>query len=358
MDADTLSMELSRRSSRMWKILDPHALAEWVFATGGDDVEPVHALPGAAERVDGLSGDAPSNRTLALAVAGVMIRATVPAAVRTAAAHWLLTEHVQGDWEWLRLTVGVSEVLIVGWSGDELEVTLRVAASPIEDAVRRGQLDEAKLQQQGVQRAEEDVRSFADDAVRYRCEDLPAALDFLGTPVVVTAARLLNARLTAASFPHAPHRDPALAAEAWAAAEVVLGGSSDGVVDRRGFDRPYAGGDALCQRLVDQLGRAGITAGQGLAGIPADLAWRDRGGRQCIAHVVGTTAAYPLRLGLGQVIEYRARLAPLGVSAHAILLVPTITDPAWRDIAGSVDVLLLAADDPAGWSVLTAARRG
>ncbi len=228
MDVEKLSAELSKRQSRMWQVIDPHAMAEWVF---GDPelVEPLDALPAAAPLLDGVRAalgtdlDTASYRSLALGVAGVVIRATVPAAAQTGSAHWLLTEHVRPDWEWIRLTVGVSEVLIAGWSDEEFEVTLRLAASPIEDAFRRRVLDETTLKELGVERVEDNLRSFGDDAVRYRCQDLFAAVEFLCLPVVVTAARLMNARLAAGSFPHTPNYDPAVAAEAWAAAEVVFG---------------------------------------------------------------------------------------------------------------------------------------
>lgn len=369
MDIETLSAELSRRQSRMWKVVEPRAVAEWVFADA-DAVEPVHAMPGAAELMAdvrtalGDDLDTAPYRSLALGVAGVVIRATVPAAAQTASAHWLLTEHVRPDWQWLRLTVGVSEVLIAGWSEDELEVTLRLAASPIEAAMRRGVLDEASLKELGVERVEDNLRSFGDDAVRYRCLDLFAALEFLSLPVVITAARLMNVRLAAGSFPHAPNYDPAIAAEAWAAAEVVFGDEgpfaaldeSSELADfeaespeQLGYDRPYDEHDALCRRLIERLAEVGLAAGHGLAGVPVDVAWLDGDGRQRIA-VVKNGTVDQLRLGLGQAVEYRERLAAVGVKAASVLLVSSVPDPAWPDICASVDVLLLAGDDLTGWN--------
>lgn len=377
MDVEKLSAELSKRQSRMWQVIDPHAMAEWVF---GDPelVEPLDALPAAAPLLDGVRAalgsdlDTASYRSLALGVAGVVIRATVPAAAQTGSAHWLLTEHVRPDWEWIRLTVGVSEVLIAGWSDEELEVTLRLAASPIEDAFRRRVLDEATLKELGVERVEDNLRSFGDDAVRYRCQDLFAAVEFLCLPVVVTAARLMNARLAAGSFPHTPNYDPAVAAEAWAAAEVVFGDEGPfaaldedlefdldtGYRDEDPIETPAPVGTEhtpLDRRLADRLAEAGIVASPDCDGLPVDLAWSADDGRRWIAVVRTDEPADPadrLRIGLGLAIEQRERLAAQDVKVGAVLLVPSVPDQAWHDICVSVDVLLLTADDPASWTAL------
>lgn len=381
MDVEKLSAELSKRQSRMWQVVDPHAMAEWVF---GDPelVEPLDALPGAAPLLDGVRAalgtdlDLASYRSLALGVAGVVIRATVPAAAQTDAAHWLLTEHVRPDWEWIRLTVGVSEVLIAGWSDEELEVTLRLAASPMADAFRRRVLDDTMLKELGVERVEDNLGSFGDDAVRYRCQDLFAAVEFLSLPVVVTAARLMNARLAAGSFPHTPNYDPAVAAEAWAAAEVVFGDEGPFAALDEGleFDQdagyrdedPFAdevvaatlaGADdgPLDRRLADRLAEAGIVASPECDGLSVDLAWCGDDGRRWIAVVRTDEPVDPadrLRLGLGAAIEQRERLAARDVKVGAVLLVPSVPDPAWHDICASVDVLLLTAADPAGWTAL------
>jgi hypothetical protein len=58
--------------------------------------------------------------------------------------------------------------------------------------------------------------------------------------------------------------------------------------------------------------------------VPVDVAWRDADGRQYIAEVksvVGANDVDQLRLGLGQVLEYRHRLDALGLSVTAVMLV-------------------------------------
>ncbi|MET8196875.1 hypothetical protein ABZU22_23955 [Micromonospora sp. NPDC005222] len=95
-----------------------------------------------------------------------------------------------------------------------------------------------------------------------------------------------------------------------------------------------------------------MTAGAGLHGVPVDLAWRDGQDRQFIAEVKSTTIGNEieqLRFGLGQVLEYRHRLAMLDVPVTAVLLVSHYGDHAWWGTCADSDVVLLAEDDLPNW---------
>ncbi|WP_406045520.1 hypothetical protein OG799_14220 [Micromonospora sp. NBC_00898] len=65
--------------------------------------------------------------------------------------------------------------------------------------------------------------------------------------------------------------------------------------------------------------------------------------------VVAGNEVEQLRLGLGQVLEYRYRLAAHGVSATPVLLTQC-TDPAWLAICADSGVLLLAGDEEPTWA--------
>ncbi|MGN9907864.1 hypothetical protein ACTMTJ_09965 [Phytohabitans sp. LJ34] len=112
--------------------------------------------------------------------------------------------------------------------------------------------------------------------------------------------------------------------------------------------------DALCRRLIDYLNGRGILAGE-LVDPPVDIAWQSPAGFQMIAEVKscsGGNDINQLRLGLGQVIEYRHRVTAQRCPATAVLVVSRVTDPTWFQVCRSVDVHLLAGDDEAGWSRL------
>ncbi|GAA2579516.1 hypothetical protein GCM10010435_65840 [Winogradskya consettensis] len=110
--------------------------------------------------------------------------------------------------------------------------------------------------------------------------------------------------------------------------------------------------DRICRQLIAYLDRRGIPAGE-LVEPPVDVAWWGPTGTQMIAEVkscVERNDTAQLRLGLGQVLEYRHRLRSTRGLTEAILLVSRIADPIWLDICRSVGVHLLAADDESSWS--------
>jgi hypothetical protein len=112
--------------------------------------------------------------------------------------------------------------------------------------------------------------------------------------------------------------------------------------------------DALCRRLIAYLERYGILAGE-LVHPPVDVAWQSPGGMQMIAEIKSCSAGNDvdqLRLGLGQVIEYRHRISALRGPASAVLLVSRVVDPAWFALCRDVDVQLITGEDEAGWSHL------
>jgi hypothetical protein len=112
--------------------------------------------------------------------------------------------------------------------------------------------------------------------------------------------------------------------------------------------------DLLCRRLIEFLGRHGMPAGE-LVDPPVDVAWRSLAGRQVITEVkscAGGNDITQLRLGLGQILEYRHRLLATRGPSDAVLLVTRVGDPAWFEISRGVGVQLLAGDDEASWAVL------
>ena len=199
----------------------------------------------------------------------------------------------------------------------------------------------------------------------------------------------MNARLASGPFPFASSYDAGVVVQAWAAAEVRFVGTDAGEdcagedqdlsSQPLGYDRPYSGRAAagalpplqavnadaheqardehhrLCQQLLDRLAAAGLAAGEHLRAFRVDIAWRDAAGRQFIAEVksrTGGDGVGPLRLGLGQILEYRQRLRSEGIAARAILLVSDVDDPLWYDVCGGVDVLLVTAGREDDWERL------
>jgi hypothetical protein len=114
--------------------------------------------------------------------------------------------------------------------------------------------------------------------------------------------------------------------------------------------------DVLCRRLIAYLERYGILAGE-LVDPPVDVAWQSPAGLQMIAEVKSCVAGNEieqLRLGLGQVLEYRHRAAAVRGPVNAVLLVSRVADPAWFELCRSVDVQLITGEDEASWSHLAA----
>jgi hypothetical protein len=138
-----------------------------------------------------------------------------------------------------------------------------------------------------------------------------------------------------------------------------------------GFDRPYAGQQQpgtypesqatngydherarnehheTCLRIIEIVGDGRI--GEGLHGVPVDLAWRDPHGHQYIAEVkscVAGNVTEQLRLGLGQILEYRHRLSQEKITTTGVLAVPHVYDRRWYAICADVDIRLIATDDP------------
>lgn len=375
MDVIVLAKEFAARDSRFWSITEPGALAAWVI--GDPEVyAPAAELPGTLERVDELRGgdaDEPV-RLLALGLMGALIRSTVPHAGEVAGRHWTVTLKAWPEERRLRLTVGPAEVATLYWTpdADDIEdIRLRLAAAPIETALRNGDLDRTTMLEYGIGAMADGPQPNAADAVRYRCVGIEAATWFLSRPAVVGAARLLNARLYAdGRFPLAGTHDAALAAQTWAASEVLA--DDAGRNPAPGFDRPYGGQvtqepvrvsaeahqaaladrDALCRRLIARLDAYGIAAGE-LMSPQVDVAWRGCRGDQVVAVVRSChegTDTDQLRAGLGQVLEYRQRL---GGPVAGVLLVSRVRDPIWYDVCKRAGVQLLAGDQEEGWRLAT-----
>ncbi|WP_146231008.1 hypothetical protein [Micromonospora sicca] len=370
--ADELADVLAQRRSRLWQLTSPGELAAWALA----EPEPAPLDPGPAafegDWTDGLDG----TQQAAWALAGWVTRMTVPEAAATAGRHWLLSQVDQGGAPLLRLTVGVLETF--GVLEDGAEVWLRVLAAPLDSAVDAGALDEEEWERRGVELARDGTRTLAEDKYLLRCPDIRTAQWLLRQPPVMAGARMLNGWVAAGPFPFKSRYRPEIAARAWLAAETLLAAESPAApIGGQGFDRPYTGSavpaelpaqrsfdaaayragvnehDRLCRALVDHLAASGLRVGAGLAGVNVDLAWRDTEGRQFIAEVksvVGGNEVEQLRLGLGQVLEYRHRLATLGMWVTPVLVVSRCTDRAWPAICGDSHVILLQGERASDWT--------
>ncbi|MEW2378828.1 hypothetical protein AB0883_22385 [Micromonospora sp. NPDC047812] len=371
-----------RMRSRLWQHTEPAELAAWVF----DNPKPAPPIPAPAvvegDWRDGLD----QQQQLSWALAGWVLRTAVPKVLATAGSHWLLSRVQEERRRRLRLTVGPVAFLRLNERGDE--VRLRLALAPLYAALKAGALDDEEWEERGIKLPDDTTRTFEEEKILLRCPDVETALWLLKQPPIMVAARMLAARLATRNFPFHEDYRPEVAARAWAAAEALLDGEAATAVGpggQRGFDRPYtqpavaaslpmqrsfdadayrAGvseHDRLCRTLIDHLARDGIRVGSGLHGVPVDLAWRDADGQQFIAEVksvVGDNEIAQLRLGLGQVLEYRHRLAARGIVATAVLVVSTCADPAWPAICGDSHVILLPGQGTSDWTAaLTTGRQ-
>ncbi|WP_444947135.1 hypothetical protein [Micromonospora ureilytica] len=371
-DVEELTGILAARRSRLWQITQPADLAAWVFAN--PEPAPLDPPPGA---FDGdWAGGLDEPQRAAWALAGWAARMTVPEAAPTAGRHWLLSRVSDGHGPLLRLTVGVLETLGVYESGKE--VWLRVAGAPIVLAMEAGAADPEEWGRRGIDVQEDRTKTLAEEKLLLTCPDIDTALWLLRQPPVMAAARMLNAWVAAGPFPFESRYRPEVAGRAWRAAESLLGAAAPVATGgERGFDREYAGAavpvdlpaqrsfeadayragvtehDRLCRALIDHLAAEGVRVGAGLNGVPVDLAWRDADGRQFIAEVksvVGVNEVEQLRLGLGQVLEYRHRLAAHGIVATSVLVVSRCTDRAWSAICGDNRVILLQGEGTPNWT--------
>lgn len=361
--------------SGLWQHTEPGELAAWVF----DTPQTVPLLPAPAvfggDWRDGLN----QQQQLSWALAGWVLRTAVPKVEATAGKHWLLSRvKEKGLWR-LRLTVGRVALFRLNERGDE--VRLRLALAPLYAAFQAGALSDEDWEDRGISRPDDTTRTLEKEKILLCCPDVATALWLLKQPPVMVAARMLAARLATTNFSFARSYRSEVSARAWAAAESLRSGATAAPGGPRGFDRSYTSPtapadlptqrsfnrdsyqagvdehDRLCRALIDQLAAAGVQAGAGLSGVPVDLAWRDAEGKQFIAEVKSVFAGNEveqLRLGLGQVLEYRHRLAALNVPVRALLVVPRALDPGWRDICADNGVTLIVADRP-GWAAELAA---
>ncbi|MET7805028.1 hypothetical protein [Micromonospora chersina] len=373
-DVDEVAEMLASRRSRLWQLLDPAEIAAWVFAEPG--AAPVDPSP---VDVDGAwSAGLDETRRRSWALAGWVARTVVPEAASTAGSYWILSR-LDDSAPVLRLTVGVLEILGLYESGEA--VWLRLHAAPVGLAMDAGILDLEEWERHGIEVLEDGTKTLAEEKLLVRCPDLDTALWLLRQPPVIAGLRLLSCWVAAGPFSFEGRYRPEVVGRAWQAAESLTEaetGSEPAAV--QGFDRPYNGvtvpadlplqrsfdaeayragvdeHDRLCRLVIDHLAASGLRGGAGLHGVPVDLAWRDAEGRQFIAEVksvVGGNDVEQLRLGLGQVLEYRHRLAVREVPAIAVLVVSGGVDPLWRDICAESKVHLLSGNDPpATWTEL------
>ncbi|GAA1877220.1 hypothetical protein [Asanoa iriomotensis] len=379
MNSQSLAAEFATRTSGFWSSMTREALADWVVRADAEP-QPFGALPSAVPRLPGLirainDADAKSLREVALGIAGIVIRTTVPAAAESAGQHWLLTPYANGAERWFRLTVGMCWAAEVSYFDDgRITTAFRMAESPISRALTDGTLRKEDLDKFGIAKRTTDLRTFAEDAIVYHCPDIDGLLWFLDQPAVGEAIRLMNARLVA-SGQFAWHRsyDPDLAEEAWAAAEALsLPDPLDRPIEAKYQGRHTPGAfpewqavnaeaheaardehDRLLVQLMTKLNEVGIKPFQPTSP-RADLAWRTPDGRLHVVEarsILGPTEADRLRLGLGQVLDYRHRLDTSG-RPQAYLLVSTLDDRQWHAICAEVDVRLLVATEQQTWNLL------
>ncbi|GIJ31536.1 hypothetical protein SAMN05216284_104109 [Micromonospora sediminimaris] len=367
-----------RMRSRLWQHTEPGELAAWVF----DPPEPASLLSAPA-LLDGHWRDGLDERQqLSWALAGWVLRTAVPEVRATAGTHWLLSHVREAGLRRLRLTVGPVAFLRLNEHGDE--VRLRLALAPLHAALQAGALSDEEWEDRGIALPEDTTRTYEEEKILVRCPDVETTLWLLKQSPVMVAARMLAARLSTMGFPFHEDYRPEVAARAWVAAEDLLTREVTAPAAGRGplgFDRPYRASavaaalptqrsfdadayragvsehDRLCRAVIDHLEKGGTQVGTGLHAVPVDLAWRTDNGRQVIAEVKSVldgNEIEQLRLGLGQILEYRHRLAALNVPVTAVLVVSRLPDPIWRGICADSRVTLVAMDCPS-WPVEMAA---
>ncbi|MFG1712417.1 hypothetical protein [Micromonospora sp. NPDC049203] len=376
--ADVTEM-LAARRSRLWQVTTPADLAVWVFRAPAPS--PLDPAPVALDGEWDTGLDEAGREAWALA--GWVARTVVPDAAATAGRYWILSHLDDAAPAVLRLTVGVLEILGLYETGEE--VWLRSHAAPILSAIEAGAVDPQEWERRGIDVADDRTRTLAEDKVLLTCPDRATARWLLRQPPVIAGLRLLSCWVAAGPYSFEGRYRPEVVARAWQASQLLAGDGLDALTGGgHGFDRPYTGAattgdqptqrsfdanayragvgehDRLCRSLIAHLSRSRLAAGSGLAGVHVDLAWRDVDGHQFIAEVksvVGGNEVEQLRLGLGQVLEYRHRLAAWGVAVTAVLLVSQCTDPDWAAICANSGVLLLTGEDEAAWpaKLMTAA---
>ncbi|OHX01937.1 hypothetical protein [Micromonospora sp. WMMB235] len=375
--ADVTEM-LAARRSRLWQFTTPADLAAWVFQA--PEPSPLAPVPGAVDG-DWAAGLDETGRH-AWAFAGWVARTVVPEAAGTAGRYWILSHLDDAAPAMLRLTVGMLEILGLYETGEE--VWLRSHAAPILSAIEAGAIDPQEWERRGIAVADDRTRTLAEDKVLLTCPDLATARWLLRQPPVIAGVRLLSCWVAAGPYSFEGRYRPEVVARAWQASQLLDGDDPDALPGvGNGFDRPYTGvttgdlpaqrsfdadayragvdeHDRLCRSLIAHLSRSGLTAGAGLAGVNADVAWRDADGGRFIAEVKSVVAGNEveqLRLGLGQLLEYRHRLAARGVAATAVLLVSRCSDPVWPAICAGSGVLLLTGEEEPTWraKLMTAA---
>jgi hypothetical protein len=381
MNSQSLAAEFANRTSGFWSYMTREALADWVVRADAEP-QPFGALPSAEPRLPGLirainDADAKSLREVAL---GIVVRTTVPAAAETAGQHWLLTPYANGAERWFRLTVGMCWAAEVSYFDDgRITTVFRMADSPIRRALDDGSLRADDLTKFGIARRSDGLRTFAEDATVYHCPDIDGLLWFLDQPAVGEAIRLMNARLVASGqFAWQKSYDPDLAEESWAAAEALsLPDPLDPprhqaeprhrwaqeavpafpewqAVDAEAHESARDEHDRLLVLLMTKLNDIDIKPFQPTEP-RADLAWRAPDGRLHIVEaksLLGPTEADRLRLGLGEILDYRHRFSEgQDQKPQAYLLVEHVDDHAWHTICRDVDVRLLVATDSDTWKL-------
>lgn len=361
MDSRSLAAEFASRTSGFWSYMTPETLADWVVRADLEP-QPFGALPSAVPRLPGLvrainDADARSLREVALGIAGIVIRTTVPAAAESAGQHWVLTAYGTGQERWFRLTVGMCWAAEISyWDDGRITTAFRMAESPIQRALDEGSLRVHDLDKFGIVRRGDGLHTFADDAVVFHCPDIDGLLWFLDQPAIAQAIRLMNARLVSTGqFAWRRGYDPALAEEAWAAAEALSLPDPLEIDIDSPTESPDAAArdehDRLLVLLMARLHESGIEPFE-LRSPPVDLAWRTPDGHLHIALArAGGSEADLLRHALGEVVEHRHRLSAAGDRPTAVLLVTDLDDPTWRDVCAGVDVRLLTAAATEPWQL-------
>lgn len=120
-------------------------------------------------------------------------------------------------------------------------------------------------------------------------------------------------------------------------------------VDPALVERGLRGHTDTQNELASVLSDAGIQPRRGLPLLNFDLAWQ-KNGTVFVAEVKSITSEneeHQLRLGLGQVLHYRQRLAALGHDRVVAVLVPERQprDPSWRELCQDLGVVLLCRNE-------------
>ncbi|MFG2060873.1 hypothetical protein ACGFIK_05585 [Micromonospora sp. NPDC048871] len=212
---------LESRRSRLWGIVSPADLADWIFAEPVP--APLHPLP--VESDDKCANGLTGSKKIAWALAGWAARMVVPEPATTAGRHWHLSYLDDTTPAVLRLTVGVLEIIGLYESGES--VWLRLHAGPVGLALEAGVASEKEWEERGIEILEDRTKTLAEEKLLLRCPDLATAFWLLRQRPVIAGMRLLSCWVAAGPYSFESSYHPEVVGRAWLASTSLSSSSAE-----------------------------------------------------------------------------------------------------------------------------------